>query len=366
MSRAAEILHGFWRFVLTMANLAACVALPASAYAGYLNPAHYPYAGVAVLMLPVCLAALCIVLIVDILAARRMALWAALSLVVSLGPVYDLAPINFTTPKTEGKPEWTLLTYNVGNFTYGKSDSDSLNHTLSYILSTNADVVCLQEDIAMYGLAYARTQLNNSQLDSLYGRYPYYFLSTHAQTLLSRFPTKALYDTQFCTAYEINIYGQRVALFNVHLKSLSLTDSDRELYTDITGFKKTGRGTRGTVRALKSDLVGKISRAYALRAEHCRALIELINKYGGENVVVTGDFNDVPGCWTLHQLADIGLHEVYPTVGTGYRYTFNRSRLYFRIDHMLWRGHMTPLSLDCARVPYSDHYPQLASFAINN
>lgn len=366
MSTLTHILGLIWRFVLTVANIAACVALPLAAYAGFLDPAVHPYAGVAVLMLPICLVALLAVLIVDLLAARRMALWAGLSLLVSLGPVYDLVPFNLTHPKADGKPEWTLLTYNVANFEYGKTGADSLSKTLEYILSTDADVVCLQEDISRYGLGHARKVLNEAQLDSLFARYPYYFISTHGQTLLTRFETKALYDTSFCSAYELHIYGQRVALFNVHLQSLSLTDDDRELYSDLTELKKTGLGTKGTVKAVRADLLRKIATASAGRAEHCRTLIELINKYGGENVVVTGDFNDVPGCWTLRRLGDVGLHEVYPAVGMGYRNTFWRDNLYFRIDHVLWRGHLTPLSLDCARIPYSDHYPQLARFAITD
>lgn len=364
MNGFSRILYNLWLFVLTVANVAVCVALPAAAYAGFLDPAKHPYAGVVVLTLPVCLAALCLVLIVDLLAARRMALWAGLSLLVSLGPVFDLVPFNFTHPKADGKPEWSLLTYNVANFSYGKTGADSLSHTLEYILSTNADVVCLQEDISRYGTCYARTRVNARQLDSLYARYPYYFISTHGQTLLTRFEAKVLYDTSFCSAYELNVYGQRIALFNVHLQSYSLSETDRELYTDLTELKKTGLGTKGTVHAVKSDLMKKIAIAYAKRGEHCRTLIELINKYGGENVVVTGDFNDVPGCWTLRHLADLGLHEMYPAVGLGYRNTFWRDNLYFRIDHVLWRGNLTPLSLDCEHIPYSDHYPQLARFAI--
>ena len=79
---------------------------------------------------------------------------------------------------------------------------------------------------------------------------------------------------------------------------------------------------------------------------------------------MAGDFNDVPGCYTLEYLADLGFHNVYSEIGCGPDITYNSDRFYFRIDHVLYRGALQPLSIRRGRIRSSDHYPLIVDFAI--
>lgn len=353
------------RVLLGVLNVAVCSAMLVSAYAGCLSPDHHAWAGVAVLTMPICLGALILTAIIDAFAWRRLLILPLLCLLATLGPVYNLVPISVLPSKIDNRAKtFTLLTYNVANFQFGRMEGDSINSTLQYLIDSDADVVCIQEDIARYGVPYAYSRLADNQLDTLAARYPYHYAGEHGQTLYSRFKATPVEYRSFADIYRLDVDGEHITLINVHLQSLQLSADDRELYTDLSTLKKTGLGPRGTVSSVRHELIDKISAAYAQRGRQADELTGLVKKFGGPNVIITGDFNDVPGCYTLRQLDDAGMQQAYPAVGTGYRFTYNTNRMYFRIDHILYKGDLQPVSVTCDHVPYSDHYPQIATFAI--
>ena len=172
--------------------------------------------------------------------------------------------------------------------------------------------------------------------------------------------------------FRLNIEGETVTLFDVHLKSYFLTQDDKELYRDVTNIKdvkndiKDIHSIKGTMFDVKSQLLGKVQRAAEDRELDAIRLGHLIDRYGGPNVIVAGDFNDVPGCYTLRHLAEFNLRQVYSELGFGPMITFNRDRFYFRIDHVLYRGALMPLRMRRGSSLASDHYPLLVRFALTS
>ena len=69
---------------------------------------------------------------------------------------------------------------------------------------------------------------------------------------------------------------------------------------------------------------------------------------------------------TLRRLADCNMHEVYPEVGFGPMITYYDNNFYFRIDHTLYRGALKPLRMERPSVKFSDHYPNITTFALTN
>lgn len=346
----------------------ACLTLLASAWAGSVDPRHFPLAAVLAMVVPIAAVAVTVLLVADLLWSRLAAILAGLTLAVTAPVLLDNFPIHApggkSVPEGMADSTWTLLTYNVYDFEdiSGRYDGN-LNPTLSYIIAADADVVCLQE--AEYFSPLKKFHVGRAQLDTLADMYPHILLDGKGQCLLSKFPATQV-RTSFnadtpgngnIAAYVLNIRGHRVALFNVHLQSIGLTADDKSMYRNITSLKG---GTN--VREVKGQLLDKLSAAASVRAEQTEFLVRDINKFGGENVVVCGDFNDVPGCWSLRRLSDLQLHEVYPQVGLGYMRTYNLNRFYFRIDHILYRGSFRPLSLRRGNLKSSDHYPQLVTF----
>lgn len=351
----------------------------AAAYAGHINPIHHPFAAVMVMLTPLMVPVLIGVFALDLLLRRRALILAAVAVVAVLPAALDTFPVNFghSAPENlrlapDDTSAFTLLTYNVVNFQdlTGKYPGD-INPTLSYILRTDADIVCLQEAEALESIP--QYHLRQPQIDSLTARYPYIIVNTNRVMLLSRFPAEPLpvnftlengdASSMLASGYTLDIHGRRVALFSVHLQSYGLTDDDKDLYGRVTRGKVSKGAPRDSVR---TELIYKIERAAIARARQTDVLVRAIKQYGGDNVIVAGDFNDVPGCWALTRLSDIGLSEVYPRVGLGYMRTYNRNRFYFRIDHVLTSKNIRPLWMHRDVPDASDHYPLLTALEFDN
>jgi endonuclease/exonuclease/phosphatase (EEP) superfamily protein YafD len=57
-----------------------------------------------------------------------------------------------------------------------------------------------------------------------------------------------------------------------------------------------------------------------------------------------------------------GFKDAYRQCGFGPEITYNANKLYFRIDHILYRGDMDAINIRRGKLKSSDHYPLLATF----
>ena len=349
------------------------VATIISAWAGIIDPEDLPVAGVCVMVLPILAPLLLIVFVIDIFWWRRSAVIAGVALAVCMPRILNVYPLSRSSEplsKEDKSRTWTLLSYNCAEWLdLDKKYPDDVNPALSYILRTDADIVCIQE--ADYLSVEHSVRITSEQIDSISRRYPYIIFNDHNQLLLSKHPADALplgyerrrYGNGDIAGYRIHLDGHVLTVFNVHLQSIGLTDDDKELYSGLTGISRhPATIVENPLQRVRTDLVAKLCAANVMRARQVKRLVQYIRKFGGTNCVVCGDFNDVPGCYALDQVEDQGLRQVYPAVGLGYMYTYNRNSMYFRIDHVLWRGNFTPHSMARGDIRNSDHYPLLTTF----
>ena len=348
------------------------VGLIFSAWAGCIDPRTWPLAAVVAMTAPIFAFAMLVLLLVDLVWSKLAALVAVLCMVAGYPAYVDNFPFHPGPHKLteDEKPRsWTLLTYNVHNYApVDKVYPDSLNPMFSYIINSNADVVAIEE--AEYHCAWDHHCITQGQIDSVAALYPHIMRDAEGITLLSKFPVRVHHDTVTenadstvsCATYSLDIHGERVSLFVVHLQSIGLTADDKQKFREMTSIRGKERPSVGEVR---SQLVGKLSAAAAKRADQADALVHDIKVYGGTNAVLCGDFNDVPGCWALRRLQECGMREVYPEVGMGYMSTYNRNRFWFRIDHVLYRGNLRPVSMERGKTASSDHYPLLTTFVFD-
>ncbi len=366
----------FLNGVLWVLTLLVAAGLFAASYSGLLNPAKYSWAAIPVMTLPLWMVLILFMAFLDLLLCRK-ALIAALAAMACCWPaMWDYCPLNVSTPSVPASARtFTMLTYNVTNFTdVTGTYPEGLNPTISYILRVDADVVNLQE--LQFISAEKSKYISRDQVDSLYTRYPYILKSGYSQMLLSKYPAKIIdtgepvHPANEIAVFRLDIEGEQVTFFNVHLQHFSLTHDDKELYTDITKLKKDDAANiqevKTQLKEVKTQLLGKIARAASGRARDIDRLEGFIRRFAGPNAIVAGDFNDVPGCWGLHQLADMEFRQVYPKVGFGPMITFNSDRFYFRIDHVLYRGGLKPLSMRRGTLKSSDHYPLLVRFQLTD
>lgn len=365
----------FGRIVLIMANILVGIEMIAASQAGILDGETTPVAGIVGMTYPLFVPAMLAVAVADALWLRKATIWAAVVFAVTLPMTVRTMPVNIPRNKTPEKERaqnsWTLLTYNVAQFNdlSGKDMSVPPNATMSYILNQNADVVLLQEaqDITSDSLL----GLTPAQLDSVHARYPYISVGADVSAF-SKFPIECLTDIDSLFTDEVfsddervgcfvaDIYGEKVLFIGVHLQSIGLTDDDKELYDEITRGK--GITHRDEIEAVKTDLLSKLAAANAHRARQAKKIVRAIDDLGIKDVVLAGDFNDVPGCYTYRQLEKIGLRAVFPEVGSGYKMTFNKNRFYFTIDHVFVRGNYKPWRIIRGNQKSSDHYPLFVTF----
>lgn len=358
------------RALLLILDIIAGIALLVSGYAGVVSPLKYSGIwGILGLTFPIVLWSTVLLFILQLFFHRRGAAWLAAFMILCSGPILTYCPINFNFGKSSESTDstFTLLSYNVANLRdmRGAGYDSTYNQTISYILSTDADIVCLSESAVLS--PNRETGITPSQYDSLSRRYPHIIISGIAQATLSKYPLRPIHvitDHKGFGNGDFGLYhvempgGKLVTLINCHLQSLGLNRDDKDLYMDLTKFR------HDNVDSVKSQLLKKIAVGNVARARQTQVLLRLIRHYGGPNVIICGDFNDVPGCYSIRNFEDADFKSVYPEVGLGPIITFNANRFYFCIDHVLYRGDMEPLSISKGTTKVSDHYPLLTTFKL--
>ncbi len=359
----------FGRTVLLIIDILLAFALFATAYAGMFSPLKYGgrWGVVGLAFAPILYVTL-FMLVVQLFFHRRGAIVLAAALIGCAGPVLTFCPLNFgTRHAAEGATTFRLTEYNVANLLdqrAGDYDS-SYNAMISHVLAQDADIVCLSE-----GMPFRPTALNHmtaAQFDSINSRYPNIIVSGHGQVTLSKFPIEPIHlnmESEIFRNGGIGAYrvsmpdGKLLTLFNVHLQSFRFNDDDVELYLSLTDMQ------RKDINDIRQQLLTKLSYANVCRARQAQTVLQLVRHYGGPDVIICGDFNDIPDCYSIRAFEDAGFRDVYPEIGLGPMITFNANRFYFCIDHVMYRGALRPLSIKKGTLKASDHYPLTVDFEV--
>ena len=353
------------RSLWTLLNIACGLCTLLAGYGGYINPDKFALAQLANMTFPGWIVLTLILLAVNLFIRKKLAWLSVIVLVACIGPILTISPLNFTSrslsPDDESRT-FTLLTYNVYNFRDNQSVNPEWgNRTLSYILSTDADIVCLQESSNLNGVG------KKAQRDSINSRYPYRLYSSRSgEVLLSKYHATEIDTPQpdwgsgsFC-AYDVEVEGHEVTVVNCHLQSIGLTDDDKELYRELTD-KELRNPSRSELSKVKNGIVTKLLAAFRIRAQQARYIKEFLATRKG-NVILVGDFNDVPGSYAYRTIKSDGLKDAYSECAFGPTVTYNDNRFYFRIDQMLYRGDLEAVRIKRGDLRSSDHYPLFATF----
>lgn len=356
------------RSLWTLLNIACGLCTLLAGYGGYINPDKFALAQLANMTFPGWIVLTLILLAVNLFIRKKLAWLSVAVLVACIGPILTISPLNLTSrslsPDDESRT-FTLLTYNVYNFRDNQGVNPEWgNRTLSYILSTEADIVCLQESSNLNGVG------KKAQRDSINSRYPYRLYSNRSgEVLLSKYHATEIDTPQpdwgsgsFC-AYDVEVEGHEVTVVNCHLQSIGLTDDDKELYRELTD-KELRNPSRSELSKVKNGIVTKLLAAFRIRAQQARYIKEFLATRKG-NVILVGDFNDVPGSYAYRTIKSDGLKDAYSECAFGPTVTYNDNRFYFRIDQMLYRGDLEAVRIKRGDLRSSDHYPLLATFLWN-
>ena len=339
--------------------------LIAAAYGGTINPAKSTIPSLLAMTFPFILPAVAILAVVFLFFKKIAAIILICALLICTPQICTYFPIN--PVKADGERSFTLMTYNVANLkdfaTEGETSTN--NPTLKFIIEQSPDIVALQE-CATFSIT-ENSVVSTGLIDSLFTEYPHHTNGIEGQALLSRYPFEQISlhhkpGTNFqVRAYRMFIPTDTFTLINMHLKSIGLNSEDKTLYKDLTKGKTESEGIKQEIRDIRTGLISKLSEAFRVRATQSQLVKDLIDSIGGK-IIVCGDFNDVPGCYSIRTIESSGLKDAYRHGAAGPAITFHEDRFFFRIDHILYSG-FTPLEVKCITTPHSDHYPLIASFS---
>lgn len=374
-SKRKNPIRRFVTSIMLVINLIACVVTIISAYGGKVDPNVWVLPSFAVMIFPVMALVTPAILIADLVVSRKL-VWIPVATIALCSPTFMVYfPLNFTTDTTVATiphdRKFSIATYNVAGFVNLTNNNDATrnselsdNPAISWILRKSPDFVCLQE--AGAGDLKDNRNINVEQRDSLERHYRNRRMTMSGISLLSKTPVKHVDtgiepDESFVIeCFTTTIDGRELTIVDIHFQSLGLSREDKDLYKDLT----KGKPNKAEIKEFKTDVYSKLARAFRKRARQAEKVREFLDTIKG-NLIVCGDFNDVPTCYAARQVGSDGMRDAYRDGAFGPTWTFNRERMLFRIDHVFYRGNLNALRTVTDRNRGSDHFPILTWFGWN-
>lgn len=307
------------------------------------------------------------------LMTRKWACLISLSLLIlSANEINNAFPIHFGKIETvTTNHPINILTYNtMGSGLLKKHKKKRPNKVMQYILDKNADIVCLQE----FEVSTNKEYITIEDMMRIFKKYPYKhieFKTKAATTLcgiatLSKYPivNRQLikYESGFNMSIftDININGTIVRLFNNHLESNRITESDKALTVQLKE-----KFDAENLTGITLHFTHKLGTAYRIRARQADVVANLVAN-SPHKAIVCGDFNDVPCSYTYTKIKG-NLKDAFSEIGAGLGWTFKEPFYGFRIDYVLYDSSaFTPIQYKSDKVNYSDHYPVFCQIKMND
>ncbi len=253
-----------------------------------------------------------------------------------------------------------VLTYNVCSYSCGGKDTDAFSQIYDYISGQQADIVCLQEDVA---------GRRNYVMDRYAKLYPYNDTTLIAATasgtncvgMHTRYPIlrkeRISYPSQGngSVAYYLLKGRDTLLVINNHLECTRLTKADRSRYTSILKGEVKDSAARKESRLL----IGKLTETAVRRAPQAEAVHRYVEAHRQYPTIVCGDFNDTPISYTSHVVSK-GLTDCFQASGLGIGLSYNQKGFWVRIDHILCSPDLVPYNCYVdSKNELSDHYPMV-------
>ena len=342
-------------FPLLVINVMAAALLICCAYSPLLPAEHMPLLSLAGLAFPFVLIFNALFFIFWLLVYPRYVLLSLITGVICFTQIRAYVPINFDRQRP---PENSIkvLSYNILSNNITAANANKENAVIKYLKASDADIICLQE------FQFSALKKNKKLLDE----YPYksYLVSNESEFAscylgcLSKYPILDVEIFRFNdtfnggSKYRILHDGDTIVVYNCHLQSFGLGNEDKSTYEQILSNPKENIRSQGT-----KALVKKLRESAIKRAEQADIIVADLEQETSPYIIVCGDFNDSPISYTCHKMKDM-LDDAYASSGNGPGISYNRNKLYYRIDHILHSKQFKAYKCTVDRsIKVSDHYP---------
>ena len=340
-------------------NIAVAMLLIGCAYSPMLPVADMPLLSLAGLAMPFVLVANLLFFVVWLLLHRPFMLFPFVTFLICLPQIRAFSPINIKNQQAPGN-SIKIVSYNILSTNLTATSANKENPLVAYLESSDADIICLQE------FPFATIKGGKKSAKKLFADYPYKSyevsedseLSAHYLGCLSKYPILSVEKLNLeatsngCTKYRIKHGNDTIVIYNSHLQSNGLDDTNKNTYEQILINPKEnirGEGTKELVKKLRDSAVKRAAQADVIIAD--------IAKETSPYIIVCGDLNDSPISYTCKALSKT-LTNAYTASGNGPGFSYNRNKLYYRIDHIFHSEAFKSYACKVDRsIKHSDHYP---------
>ncbi len=262
-----------------------------------------------------------------------------------------------------------MMTYNVHSFKpYGSGNIDSIKELmLDLIRIENPDIICFQEYFTRRKGPYDITDSLKRILKTRH----YYFVPSSENNyeatglaIFSRYPIKdkgvIVFGENFggngSIYVDLQIRGQKLRVYNVHLQSISFEKQDYNYLDKIT--KKMDAELMPSKRILsmlKSAFLKRSSQVDIMKDHMATCEIPFL---------IAGDFNDTPASYAVTQLTS-SMNNTFKAHGSGLGRTYNGKFPNFQIDYIATTKEIKVRNYRIIEAQLSDHFPVRSDLSLN-
>jgi endonuclease/exonuclease/phosphatase family metal-dependent hydrolase len=282
----------------------------------------------------------------------RFALANLLLLLLNLDKVLNI--YQFNPPRTsDDARQFSLVSFNVKAFEYAYGN---VTKQAEFLKTLNPDVLCLQECYTFED--YRRGQNAKRLLANALGLKYVAFIQTARNypfglAVLSRYPiaasgrvTEEGRPNENGIMYaDIQMFGQTVRFYNLHLASFNFRTSDR---AHIQAEKVDAPALNSYLRVIL-----RMRKVWYRQMKQ----VGLLKQHLGEryrHVVICGDLNNPPFGYVYRE-ASAGLSDVWRARGRGTGFTYGQGFTRFRIDYAFVGQNLQVLDTQTVDSPLTDH-----------
>ena len=340
-------------FLFIAINLLVIVAMNFCAYTSTLPPQDHPTLSYYGLMFPAFLVVDVFFVVFWLIFKWKVAALPLAGMLLCVSSVRAYFPLNVSATPPEGSIK--ILSYNVMAFGKGSEQDWESNPILNYMMASGADIICLQE---------ANKAIIDKAMDRIVEVYPYHSLELRSDNYIlcfSKFPICNVemidYPTKsnYSFVYTVLVGGDTLWVINNHLESYRLSDEDKADYKSI--IKNYKHPERNDSETKYLGLVDKLAYHDSIRGYQVDSVAKFVERHTGQYVIACGDFNASPISYPHHRMTEL-LNDAYTRSGNGAGVSYNRSGMYFRLDHIFVSPNITPYAAKVDKtIKESDHYP---------
>ncbi|WP_146739346.1 endonuclease/exonuclease/phosphatase family protein [Pseudoprevotella muciniphila] len=345
------------RWVATFVAILSVFLLTLCSLSVYINPERCQYVSVFCLLFPLWLVMSLTMTVVVLFYNRKLALVLFAVLCCNIPSIRNYCPLNLPVSAEEVKGQTLkVMSYNVQGFGLAAKGEKSLHAFRAFLDTCDADIVSFQE-------GSFKKVVDTCLIAPARRNYPYFMKNKgvywHSWVgVFSKYPILS-YETidttgnNICCAFKVELpKGDTLIVVNAHMPSLRLSAEERLLLKDVIDVAHKETNNAGF-----PSLIASVCAAGKLRARQVDNICNYLKLHQGENIILTGDFNDTPVSYAHQRISDY-LQDCFKAVGNGIGRTFNKDALYVRIDNVFSSEWWKPVACEIRDdVHLSDHYP---------